>query len=249
VNRGMTSLRTLLHSSLISRPKVRHMAPLLAGTLAFAAGGAQTQSSAVVDEGTFMVTRNGAPVGRESFRIVRAPGPAGQVYRATGTSAIGENGFTTTLGTDSVGVPVSYASVLTHKGEVSQELTGRGRPGRFGVLVRTKSGEAAREYLLSNGALLIDDSVIHHFYFVPLAGQQSQLTVIAPRAGQQGHYRLELRGTEPVEIAGRSVPSRHFALLSAGGAVRDVWVDEKGRLLKVAIPERGLVAVRYDPPR
>lgn len=209
----------------------------------------RAQASAVVDEGTFMVTQKGAPIGRESFRIVRTPAPGGQVYRATGQSALGDNRVTTSLGTDSSGVPVSYESELTQRAEVVQRLQGRGRPGRFSVLMQTKSGESAREYVLDNGALLMDENAFHHFFFVPLAAQHPQLLVISPRASDQGRFTLEERGAGVVEIAGRSIESRHFALIGPSGASRDVWIDGKGRLLKVAIPEKGLVALRDDPPR
>jgi hypothetical protein len=210
---------------------------------------ARPQTSAVVDEGTFMVTHNGAPIGRESFRIVRAPAPGGQVFRATGQSALGDNRVTTTLGTDSSGVPVSYEAELKRRDTVVQRLQGRGRPGRFSVLMQTMTSESAREYILNNGALLIDDDVFHHFFFVPLAAQHQQLIVIAPRSIHQDRYDLEERGSEDVEIAGRSIQSRHFGLTGPTGATREVWVDGKGRLLKVAMPDKGLVALRDDPPR
>lgn len=154
--------------------------PLLALFLISTA--ARAQSSAVVDEGTFMVTLRGAPVGRESFRIVRAPAPGGQVFRATGQSALGDKRITTSLGTDSLGVPISYESELTQKAEVIQRLQGRGRPGRLSVLVSTKTGESAREYVLNSDALLMDEDVFHHFFFVTLAPGRANLTAIAPRA-------------------------------------------------------------------
>ena len=207
------------------------------------------QSSAVVDEGTLMVTRNGAPLGRESFRIVRAPAPGGQVYRATGQSALGDKRLTTSLGTDSSGVPVTYESELSQKGEVVEQLKGRGRPGRFSVLMSTRSGESAREFVLRDGALLMDEDVFHHFFVVPLASGRSNLPVISPRVGGQTRFQLEERGADSVDVAGRIIPSRHFTLTSTSGVSRDVWIDSKGRLLKVAIPEKGLVAVRDDPPR
>lgn len=208
-----------------------------------------TAQSAIVDEGTFMITHNGAPAGRESFRIARTPAPGGQVFLATGESALGDNRVTTRMGTDSSGVPVSYESELRQQGQVTQRLQGRGRPGRFSVLVQTKSGESAREYLLNTGALLMDEDVFHHFFFVPFAAQHSQVIVIAPRSTQQSRFRLEERVAETVEIAGRSIEGRHFALVGPSGATRDVWIDAKGRLLKVSIAEKGLVALRDDPPR
>jgi len=210
---------------------------------------ARSQSSAVVDEGTFTVTQKGAPLGRESFRIIRAPAPGGQVYLATGTSVLGDTKVTTRLGTDSTGVPVSYESDLIEKGEVVHRLRGRGRPGRLSALTQTKTGETAREYVLSNGALLMDEDVFHHFFFVPLTVGHAQLNVIAPRIGRQTRFQLEAKSEDTVDIAGRSIPARHFALTGPSGALREVWIDEKGRLLKVAEPERGLLALRDDPPR
>lgn len=210
---------------------------------------AGAQASAIVDEGTFLITQRGAPLGRESFRIARIPAPGGQVFRATGESALGDNRLTTILGTDSSGVPVSYESRLSQRGTVVQQLQGRGRPGRFSVLVRTKTGESAREYMLNNGALLMDEDIFHHFFFVPLAAQHPHVIVIAPRSTEQGRFTVTERGTEAVEIAGRRIDGRRFRLVDAGGATRDVWVDDRGRLLKVSIPDRGLVALRDDLPR
>jgi hypothetical protein len=228
--------------------RIRHSSGVIALFLVLMPAAVRAQASAVVDEGTFMVTQKGMPLGRESFRIVRTPAPGGQVFRATGQSALGDNRITTSLGTDSSGVPVSYESELTQRTEVVQRLQARGRPGRFSVLMQTKSGESAREYVLDNGALLIDEDVFHHFFFVPLAAQHSFI-VIAPRASDQGRFTLQERGTEMVEIANRSIESRHLALIGPSGASRDVWIDGRGRLLKVAIPEKGLVALRDDPPR
>lgn len=202
-----------------------------------------------MDEGTFSVTEKGAPIGRESFRIARTPAPGGQVYLVRGQSALGDNRVSTTLGTDSAGVPVSYESEHTVRGQLVQRLQGRGRPGRFSVLKETRSGESAREYPLNDGALLIDENVFHHFYFVPGNAKARDLTIIAPGTAERGRFRVEERGVETVEIAGRSLAGHRFALVGSSEVSRDVWVDEKGRLLKVAIPEKGLVALRDDPPR
>src|SRR5262245_17485001 len=84
------------------------------------------QSSAVVDEATMMITRKGAPIGRESFRIVRTPGANGQVFRAVATSALGEARLSSTVATDSMAVPVFYELRVFHRNEQQQFLQGRG---------------------------------------------------------------------------------------------------------------------------
>lgn len=233
-----------------SHPRIRLVRSCALAATVVLSSAAGAQSSALVDEGTLMVTRNGAPIGRESFRVVRAPAPGGQVYRATGQSALGDNRSTSTLGTDSAGVPVSYEFELSQAGQIIQQLSGRGRPGRVSVLLRTKSGEVAREYASSNGALLIDEDVFHHFFFVPLiAAQHSSVNVIAPRVAEQTRFSISDRGEEGLDVGGRSLRARRWVLTGPDGATQDVWVDDKGRLLKVVIASRGMVAMRDDPPR
>lgn len=227
--------------------RLRHAsrAILVAGALALAPVTARAQS-AIVDEGTFLVSRNGSAVGRESFRILRSPGPGGQVLLVTGQSAVGDNRIVTRLGTDAAGVPVSYEANLSVRGEQIQRLQGRGRPGRFSVLVQTKTGESARDYVLSSGALLIDGDVFHQFYFLPQLATHSSIVVIDPSAARQTTFTLTDRGAENVSLSGRSFAARHYALVAPSGSAEEVWVDGTGRLLKVSIPEKGLVAVRED---
>lgn len=222
---------------------------LISAFLTFAGAAAVlAQGSAVIDEGTFTISRSGAPVGRESFRIVRAPAPGGQVYQATGTSVIGDLKATMRLGTDSLGSPVSYEAEISEQAELVQRLRGRGRPNRFGLFVQTRTGESAREFVLSNGVLLLDESVFHQFFFVGLAAPHREVVVISPRTAEQQRMRLESGGVEGVDIAGRAISGRRVSLVNGGGP-RHAWFDEKGRLLKVALPDQAIVALRDDPPK
>ena len=222
--------------------------PPVLSFLAVFGSAALAQGTAVIDEGTFTITRSGAPVGRESFRIIRAPAPGGQVYQATGTSVIAELKATMRLGTDSLGSPVSYECEISEQAQPVQRLRGRGRPGRFGLFVQTRTGESAREFVLTNGALLVDENVFHHLFFVGFAATRPEIVVISPRSAQQQPMRLSNLGEEDVEIAGRTIRGRRVSLVN-GDRSRHVWLDEQGRLLKVAIPDRGIVALRDDPPR
>ena len=215
------------------------------------AGAAPTlaQTSAVVDEATFMISRKGAPIGRESFRIIRAPGPGGQVFLARATSALGEDRVATTLATDSAGIPVSYDATLSQRGELLLRLQGRGRPDRFSMLVQSKGGEAAREYLVRPGIMLLDDDQFHQFYFILRAARDSQVTIIAPRTARRETMRLVDMGLESLPIGGQGITARRLALVDSAGGRRELWLDPLGRLLKVSVPEKGLIALRDDPPR
>ena len=205
------------------------------------------QASVLIDDGTFTISRKGSPIGREAFRIARVAAAGGQVYRGSGTTVVEDRRYTTVLGTDSTGLPVAYEARLTYEGK-SLRIEGRGRPGRFSVLSSTTGGESAREYVLDNGALLMEEEVFLHFFFVPLAAASPRVAVIVPRTAQQSSYAIEAKGSETVDIAGVKVAARRFSI-SSDGSSRDVWVDALGRLLKVSIPEKELVALRDDPPR
>jgi hypothetical protein len=61
--------------------------------------------------------------------------------------------------------------------------------------------------------------------------------------------RVADAGTEKLAIGGTTLDARHYTIADPGGANREVWADSTGRLLKVAIPSRGVVALRDDPPR
>ena len=208
-----------------------------------------SQASAVVDAATFMIAKKGAPVGRESFQIVRAPGPGGQVYRVTSTSAVGETKLEATLTTDSTGAPVSYVAQVSQRGATIQRVDGSGRPDRFSVMVRSRGGESAREYVVRRGTILLEDDVVNQYYFVLRAAVDSQITMISPRTAQQDRLRVEDMGLESVTIASKPLPARRWGLVDARGLRRELWVDAQGRLLKISVPDRAMTAVRDDPPR
>lgn len=202
-----------------------------------------------LDEGTYLISRNGAPVGRESFRIVHAPSATGDVYRATAQAAIGEQRIAPTLSCDSTGAPVSYDVTVQGGAEEAVRLQARARPGRFSTVLRTRDGESTREYVIPVGVVVLDDDVIHQLYFVTLGGRRSgTVTLLAPRTGTQAVARLDNAGSSSVEIAGKSVPATHFVLTAAGFARREFWTDAAGRILKATIPDRGLLAQRDELP-
>jgi hypothetical protein len=203
-----------------------------------------------LDEGTYLISRNGAPIGRESFRIVHAPSATGDVYRATAQAAIGEQRIVPSLSCDSSGSPVSYDVTVQGGADQAVRLQARARPGRFSTVVRTQDGESTREYVIPAGVVVLDDDVIHQLYFVTLGGRRSgTVRLLAPRTGTQAVARLENLGPTSVEIAGQSVPATHFVLSAPGFGRREFWTDSAGRILKAAIPDRGLLAQRDELPR
>ena len=75
------------------------------------------------------------------------------------------------------------------------------------------------------------------------------MSVIVPRRNTQVTMRIADAGADKVTVGGTALDALHYTIADPGGADRDVWADASGRLLKVAIPSRGVVALRDDPPR
>ena len=202
----------------------------------------------MVDEGTLILSRNGAPIGREVFRIVRTPSAAGELYRATANISVGEQHITPTLSADSSGTPLSYEVAVRSGSKSVLKLLAQTRPARFAVHEQTANGDASREYVVPKRYTVLDGDIFHHYYFVTLAGAAGSVAVIDPQGHAQVVASLQRSGSEQLEIGNKVLAATHYVLV-AGNAQREFWVDSEGRLLKVSIPDRGLVAIRDEPPR
>src|SRR5918992_663942 len=199
------------------------------------------------DEGTFVITRYGAVVGKEAFRILRSSG-RGHLYTSTAQCAFGDRRISPALSADSAGVPLLYQVEVKNGGDVEERLRASGRPGRLHAVLQTRTGESSKEYVVANGAVILDDDVFHQHFFVPLARRAGNVVVVVPRRNSQGAGRVEDRGSEKLRIDGKDVTAVHLVISLPDGA-RDLWFDDGGRLLKVAVPARGLIALREELPR
>jgi hypothetical protein len=117
-------------------------------------------------------------------------------------------------------------------------------------MLRTRDGESAREYVVPTGVIVLDEDVIHQLYFVTIGGRRSgSITILAPRTGIQAVASLQDLGSSSIDVGGKIIPATHFALSSDAFPRREFWIDSAGRILRAAIPERGILAQRDEPPR
>ncbi len=232
------------------RPRLLVLAaPLLlaAATLRPLPLGAQV---ATVDEGSFTITRRGERLGREEFTIRRTPGAQGQaVFVSSATVAAGDQRLAPALRSDSMGTPIAYALEVRAGATMQEQLKGAVGRGRFSTVTRTPRGESAREFMIADGAIVLDDGVFHQYYFVTRTPGARELPVVIPRRNAQLLLQVADGGQETVAIGGRPLEARRWTLREPGGAVRHVWADARGRVLKVELPADGTVALRDDPPR
>ena len=212
------------------------------------AGASARAQGIVVDAGSFTITANDQPVGREDFRITRTESPGGRSFVANATVTYSDRKLYPALSTDAAGRPANYQIELRVGQDTREKLYGQLGEGKFSARVQTPRGEAAKEYIVADGALILDDDVFHQYFFVAQR-EPGPLPVVVPRRNVQMRMTLRADGTQTISIGGTAIEARHLVIAEPGGGTRELWVDSAGRVLKVAIPARGVVALRDDPPR
>ena len=201
----------------------------------------------VVDQGRFVITENGRRIGTEDFVIRRAPGAGGDVFTGTATVAYSDRRLAPALRTDPKGAPLAYQMEIRVGPDVKESLRGQIGRGRFSARVRTPGGESAKEYIVSDGAIILDDEVFHQYYFLGVSARTGSVPVVVPRRNEQLTMRVTAGGSETVEISGARVSARRLEVHDPGGTTRHVWLDSQGRVLKVTID--GVTATRDELPR
>jgi hypothetical protein len=206
------------------------------------------QAGQIVDQGSFTISVNGQRAGRENFRITGTPRTRPHEYSATATVTYGDRRLAPDLRADSAGTASSYKVDVQSGGTDRETWRGSIVRGRVSATIQSPRGESAKEFVATDGAIILDDDVFHQHYFVTRFVTSGSVTAVIPRRNTQITLRVAPAGTERVTIGTRDIEARHYVLTEASGTQREVWIDSEDRLLKVAIPSRGIVALRDDPP-
>lgn len=224
---------------------------LLSATLLAVPTAAPTQV-VVVDEGSFTISRSGTTIGREVFTIRRTPGPLGDAYVANATVSFDTERLSPALRADESYSPLAYQLEVRSGNEVTARLRAIVGRGRISAQVKTPKGESTKEYIVADGALVLDDNVFHQYYFLARRLEHTGGTtvpVVIPQRNTQVVMRVSKEGNEAVNIGGQSIAAHQLVLTEPGGDARRIWVDTEGRVLKVSLEARGVVALRDEPPR
>ena len=216
------------------------------------AGGLEAQTS-TLDEGSFRISIGGKEVGTETFSIRQNGSGDAAVIVATGRIVLdAERGPQEVSSELQVGGrtlrPAGYE--VRVQGSGAERITGRVVGGRFSAQIVSPAGESMREYLAGDGAVLVDDGVAHHYYFLAqrLTGASARIPVIIPRQSRQVTAQVTVTGETKVTVGGTALDARRISVTPAGGQERFVWIDDAGRVLRLEIPGSGFVAVRAEAP-
>lgn len=206
------------------------------------------QGNRIADEGSFTISINGRTIGRENFRITATTRGDVAEYVARADVTYGDRKISPELHTGPQGAVLTY-DVTTRSGGSNESWKGAVTRGRLNATIASGRGTAAREYMVPQDALVLDDDIVHHHWFLVLRSRDGSMPVVTPRGSNiKSSVTMSTVGEETLQIGSHNVPAVHLRATSADGDVHDVWVDKSGRLLKLAIPSKGLVAVRDDPP-
>jgi hypothetical protein len=225
------------------------MSRTLLAALLFIAGTALQAQVSPIDAGVFTLYVNGQTVGTEQFQIHRRPQASGFEILATSTITMGERRTMTSLTADTAGIPIVYRMEGRDGDKVAATLQGNFSGRRLSVHSQNESGTSDRELPIAAGTVVLDEDVVHHYYFLFRQGVSGRVPVVVPRRLTRDTVTIVARGEGLVELGNGSVPSRRLTVTNAAGVATDVWIDAAGRVLRVQVPSRGLTAIRDDRPR
>ena len=227
---------------------------IAAMTAALISGSAAHAQTTTLDEGSFRISIGGKEVGTETFSIRQNGTGDGAVIIAIGRVVLDAERGPQELSSElQVGGrtfrPAAYE--VRVQGAESGRITGRVVGSRFSAQIVSPAGESMREYLAGEGAVLADEGVAHHYYFVARRADAgaTRVPVIIPRQSRQVSAQVAIGGTEKVTVGGTSLDARRMSVTPAGGQQRLVWIDAQGRVLRLEIPASGFTATRDEPPR
>lgn len=200
-----------------------------------------------LDEGSFTVIRAGERIGHENFSIRRTPSVSGPLIVAKATVLVGGRRVEPALNADSSGFPLKYRSELRVDARVVEVYSGQTKRDHYSSRAQLANGESSREFRLPPGTVTAEDNVIHHLWFIIRRGVGATVPVLVPSRSALEQVRIELAGSEQLTIDGRTFETRRLRLVTIGAdAVREVWLDEDGRIVKAVIPALKLTAVRDE---
>jgi hypothetical protein len=234
-------------------PRQTLMRALLLVLLPAAAGGSLHAQTQTLDEGTFRILVDDSEVGMETFAIRQSGSGADAVVIANGRIVLdaGRGGQEVQSNVQLAGGSLRPALYdVEVRGGDAQRINARVAGSRVSARISSPAGENMREYLVSEGAVLVDEGVAHHYYFlVRRVTEGGTVPVVVPRISRQVSTKVTRKGTEQVAVAGAQLSATRYLVEPAGSAAAaHVWADAEGRILRVEVPARKMVAVRTARP-
>lgn len=205
----------------------------------------------VDDEGVFVISLAGHPVGSETFKIhfsmgrIEARGEVRLNVERSGKTVSMESFPDLVL--DSQLRPITYTWRL--RGPQSSWLEVNFRTKLAKVRYHTINGsEDDRDFDLPPDVMVLDDNVIHHFQlivarFQAMGGGKQTMRVFVPQEALPSLMTVEDLGTGATPD-GAAAPDLRHLLITTDVTRVDLWVNETQHLERVSFPAAQLEALR-----
>jgi len=203
-----------------------------------------------VDEGTLVVREDTAEIAREAFRLTAVGTGAGvprwklaTTIRYDRTRPVVVLDPIVELGPDSNPVSLEYTVADPRE---PLRILGQLTRGRFVVRLLGRRTERAREFPAPPPTAVVDDSVFALYLPVAWQGRSRPVTVTAvfPRAGRRELLTVQDLGVQSTTLNRDSAALRHITVTGGEAGLVHLWLAADGRLAKVEVPSRRLVAER-----
>ena len=203
-----------------------------------------------VDEGTLVVREDTLEIARETFRLTAVRTGAGvtrwklaATIRYDRTRPVVVLDPIVELGPDSSPVTLEYTVADPRE---PLRILGQLTRGRFVVRLLGRRTERAREFPAPPPAAVVDDSVFALYLPVAWQGRPRPVTVtcVFPRAGRRELLTVQDLGVESTTLNRDPAALRHITVTGGENRVIHLWLAADGRLAKVEVPSRRLVAER-----
>lgn len=210
--------------------------PGLVVVLALACGApAISGQNVTLDEGRFALFLGGREVGTETFTIHRVG--MGDAARILASATISFDGveLRPALETRPDFVITRYQNELT--GSRSAELSVVLNGNRYVSRMSAPEGDLQREYRAAPRTAVLENYVSHQYYFLARFADEGStpIVVLVPAEGEQARLEVVSSESEPFRLGDEQLQARHLRL-QGGGVIRDLWIDDQGRVLRVELP-------------
>ena len=203
-----------------------------------------------VDEGTLVVREDTVEVAREAFRVTAVRTGAGgtrwtiaTTIRYDRTRPVVVLDPIVELGADSNPVSLEYTVADPRE---PLRILGQLTRGRFVVRLLGRRTERAREFPAPPPAAVVDDSVFALYLPVAWQGRPRPVTVTAvfPRAGRRELLTVQDLGVQSTTLNRDPAALQHITVTGGENRLVHLWLDADGRVAKIEVPSRRLVAER-----
>ena len=205
-----------------------------------------------VDEGTLVVREDTVEIAREAFRLTAVGTGAGvtrwklaTTIRYDRTRPVVVLDPIVELGPDSSPVSLEYTVADPRE---PLRILGQLTRGRFVVRLLGRRTERAREFPAPPPTAVVDDSVFALYLPVAWQGRPGPVTVtvtaVFPRAGRRELLTVQDLGVQSTTLNRDPAALRHITVTGGEARLVHLWLAADGRLAKVEVPSRRLVAER-----